>query len=138
MNNTTKDNLIKYMNQFTLIFNKIDSIIFLKKLVNDEDYWSMISNDEKSEIEKMINEMVKIARVEETRKQQQQFFYPVLEAINKPDIKAKFNSDEQFRSAFIALSLIFLAGFHAMNHKDEAHHTFIFNNLKEAILKIIK
>ena len=138
MNNTTKDNLIKYMDQFATIFSKVDTITFLKKLANDENYWSMISNDEKAEIEKIINEMVQTARIEETRKEQQKFFYPVLEAINKPDIKEKFNSDEQFRSAFIALSLIFLAGFHAMNHKDEAHHTFIFNNLKEAISKIIK
>lgn len=138
MNNNSQINLSQLMNQFAIIFNKIDSVVFLNKLLNNEDYWSMISNDEKAEIENMINIMVQNARVEETRKEQQKFFYPILAAINQPNVKEKFQSDEVFKSSFIALSLIFLAGFHAMNHKDEAHHDFISNNLKEAILKITK
>lgn len=137
MNQSSKINLVQFMDKFNDIFTNVNTSDFLNKLLHNEDYWSLISGEQRQEIEEMIKLMVLNARVEETRKEQQNFFYPVLAILNKPNVKEHFETDKQFKGAFLALSLIFLGGFHGMSHGDESHHEFIMKNLKEAIGKII-
>lgn len=138
MNKDLTANLNQCVQKIDKIFEDKDVNLFLKKLLDNTDYWSIITAQQKEEIEEIINSMVANARQEATRKVQQEFFYPTLTALSKPDVKQKFMDDASFRGSVITLSIIFLAGFHEMNHKDSGHHDFIAKNLKQSLAEIIK
>lgn len=140
MSQSTIDIINQAVFRMAKVFDDIDANKFLECLINKTDYDAVVMTQQKQEIDEIIKIMLVNAKDAETRKEQRNFFYPILTMMMSLDVKDKFANDPLFKGSIITLGLVFLNNNHDVNHgsHDSSHHDFIVLNLQQAILKIIK
>lgn len=140
MSQSTKDTINQAVLRMAKVFNDIDANKFLECLINKTNYDAIVTMQQKQEIDEITRLIILNAKDAETRKEQRNFFYPILTMMMSPDVKDKFTNDPLFKGSIITLGLVFLNNNHEVNHgsHDSSHHDFIALNLQQTILKIIK